>query len=405
MLIVKIAFRNIFRQKRRTILTLLTMIGGFTLAAISIGWSDGTYSRIIDMFTRNQLGHIQIHYDDYADKPTIYKTIKDYKRIGTLIKEINGVFAWSPRIYAAGLGSVKEKSTGVRIIGIDPLLENKATNFDKKISRGKNLSQTADHTVLIGKGLAKILKAEVSDYIALVSQGADGSIANDLYEIIGIIDSGDPLIDRMSCYMHIDDAQELFVLYNGVHEMVIVLDKVKQVKEYTAKIVDAVNNNKLSVEPWQVFAKEFYQAMKADQKGMWITLCIIILIVAIGVLNTVLMAVLERRREYGLLKAVGTRPNQILSLVIYEVVIMAVISVIIASMISVILNYVLSLYGIPLPETFTYGGMQFNTMYSEINARSFYIPAVTVLLSAVCVGLFPAWGAARVDPAHAMRVH
>ena len=135
-MIVKIAFRNALRQRRRSVLTALTMFGGFVLAAISIGWSDGSYSYIIEMFTRNRLGHIQVHKKGYLDRPSLYKTIDGYRLAGSKIQGLKGVEAWAPRLYSAGLVSVKEKSATVQVIGIDPDLEQEATRFNKKITQG-----------------------------------------------------------------------------------------------------------------------------------------------------------------------------------------------------------------------------------------------------------------------------
>jgi ABC-type lipoprotein release transport system permease subunit len=166
-----------------------------------------------------------------------------------------------------------------------------------------------------------------------------------------------------------------------------------------------VNDPSVAVEPWQEFADQFYKAMQADRKGMWITLFIIILIVAVGVLNTVLMTVLERTREYGVLRAIGVRPFQVTRLVLYEVALMAILSVVVGSALSLAANYYLSVHGFSLPEPIMYGGVEFSRMYSEINLRSFTIPAVTVMLSAILVGIFPAIRAARTEPAKAMRDH
>jgi ABC-type lipoprotein release transport system permease subunit len=404
-MLLKIAFRNVFRQKRRTILTALTMFGGFALAAISIGWSDGSYHRIIDLFTRNRLGHIQVHAEGYLDRPSLYKTIDDYAAVGEKIQRVEGVENWAPRLYSAGLASVAEKSAGVRIIGIDPEREAAATRFGKKIVEGRNFSTTPSPEAILGKGLAKILSAQLGDEIVIVSQAADGSIANDLYHLIGIVDSGDEISDRFAFYLHLQDAQELLVLEDRIHEIAVIVEDLDQVGKLTDAITRELDNPKLSVAPWQEFAKSFYQAMKADQEGMWIMLFVIMLIVAVGVLNTVLMSVLERTREYGVLKAVGTKPAYIFTLVIYEVSIIAFASVIIGAALSILLNHLLSIYGIPLPETFTYGGIEFKTMYSEVNARSLYIPAITVFLSATLVSLFPSLKAARIEPARAMRIY
>ena len=114
MMMLKIAFRNIFRQKRRSVLTALSMFGGFVLAAFFIGWADGTYNGIINMFTSNQSGHIQVHHKEYLDRPSLYKTIDGLPEIEKILRETPGVESWAPRLYSAGLASVssgRESST------------------------------------------------------------------------------------------------------------------------------------------------------------------------------------------------------------------------------------------------------------------------------------------------------
>ena len=404
-MILKIAFRNTFRQKRRTILTGLAMIVGFTLLSVTIGLSDGAYGGIIEMFTRNRTGHIQVHREGYLDKPSLYETIDGYAAIGETIQGTAGVDAWTPRMYAAGLGSVGEKSTGVQIIGIDVAREIQATRFDKKVIEGKALAEIATHEAVIGKGLAKILSAKVGSEIVIFSQGADGSIANDVYQIVGIAESGDDMTDRVACYLHIDDAQELFVLEGRVHEIVVIVSNINQVDKVRNAIEASLDDPRLEVAPWQVVAKSFYRAMKADQQGDAIARWVIMLIVAIGVLNTVLMSVLERTREYGVLKAVGTKPSQIFWLVICEVIIIAIGSIAVGVILGVFANYLLSIYGITYPEPISFGGMKFETLYAEVNVRCLIVPAFTVMLSAAVVSLFPAIKAARILPAHAMRTH
>ena len=404
-MILKIAFRNIFRQKRRTILTALAMIVGFTLLSLTIGLSDGAYGGIIEMFTRNRTGHIQVHRAGYLDKPSLYETINDYSTVGETIQKSAGVEAWTPRVYAAGLGSVGEKSTAVQVIGVDVAREIQATRFDQKVIEGRVLEETASHEAVIGKGLAKILSAKIDSEIVIFSQGADGSIANDVYKIVGIAESGDDVTDRVACYLHIEDAQELFVLEGRIHEIVVIISNINQVSKVTDAIEARLNNSTLDVAPWQVVAKSFYRAMKTDQQGDAISRWVIMLIVAIGVLNTVLMSVLERTREYGVLKAVGTKPTQIFWLVICEVVIIAIGSIAVGALLGVLSNYLLSIYGITYPEAITYGGMKFTTLYAEVNVRCLIIPAITVMLSATIVSLFPAIKAARIMPAKAMRTH
>lgn len=405
MIMAKVAFRNVLRQKRRTLLTVLTMMGGFALAAISIAWSDGSYNVIIDKFTRTQLGHIQIHGKGYLDRPTLYNTVNDYEQVGTEVSRVEGVVSWTPRIYSAGLASAADKSAGVRIIGIDPVRENEATYFNKKIVKGRPFDPDSSLQVILGEGLAEVLKADTGDEVVVVSQGADGSIANDLYRVVALVQSGNDIADQTAFYLTLSDAQDLLVLYGRVHEIAIVIEDLDDVLVMTDVIEQHLANPELDVESWQEFAHEFYVAMKADQQGNWIMLLIIVLIVATGVLNTVLMTVLERRREYGVLRAMGVRQFQVVRLVLYEVALMAIGSMVIGFFVALGVNYWLSIYGVTIPDPITYGGVEFSTLYSEINLRSFLIPAVTVFVSAVTISLFPAAMAARTAPARAMRAH
>ncbi len=407
MIMLKMAFRNIFRQKRRSILTALSMFGGFVLAAFFIGFSDGTYNGIINTFTRSQTGHIQIHREDYLAHPSLYKTIDRPDQVERILGGTASVDSWAPRLYSAGLASLGEKSAGVRIIGIEPQKEARTTKFAEKIIAGSMFRAEDAHAVIIGKGLAKLLQAVVGQDAVIVSQAADGSIANDRYKIVGILESGDEIGDRSSFYLPLAAAQELLVLGGRIHEIAVTarslhdVDPLRGILEKSISTVDA----RLSVESWQEFARSFYIAMQADKAGMWITLLIIVLVVAVGVLNTVLMSVLERRREYGLLKAVGTRPGQILDMVLLEVNILGVACIALGTVAGLLLNYFFSIHGISLPEPLTYGGIKFQYMFTEINVRSFAIPAFTVLLSATLVGFFPALKAAHTDPARSMRTH
>lgn len=403
MLLLKVAFRNIFRQTRRSVLTGLAMAGGFVLASFSIAWSDGTYHDVIDLFTRHRLGHIQVHARGYLDRPSLYKTLDRAAELGKIAGQQEDIDAWTTRVFSAGLASVGERTAAARIIGIDAVRETETTRFDRKITQGRTLAADGKQEAILGTGLARLLHAEVGDKAVLISQGADGSIANDVYTVVGIADSGDDAANLADVYLSLDDAQELLVLGDRVHELVLTVSRLDQVDSCTRELTRLLGDTQVSVEPWQEFAADFYRAMQADRKGMWITLFVIMLVVAVGVLNTVLMAVLERRREYGLLKALGTTPGQIFRLILLEINLLAAGSLILGAVVALGVNYFFSIHGITLPEPITYGGVEFVDLHTELNLNSFIIPAVTVALTATLVALPPAWSATRTDPAKAMR--
>jgi putative ABC transport system permease protein len=402
--ILRIAFRNLLRNRRRTALTALSMFGGFVLASVFIGWADGTYGHIIQEFTRNTFGHIQIHAGDYLDHPSIYKTIDDYPRLEGILAAQPDVEADAPRLYAGTLVSRGDKTAGGRIIGIDPAREERTTSFARKVAVGSGLPPRAAHRLLLGRGLARQLGASPGDRIVLLSQAADGSIANDEYTLAGLVDSGDEVADRFSVYLHLRDAQELLVLPGRIHEVVVTVRSLDRVRPVARRLQELVGRG-LDVSPWQVFASSFYRAMRADQGGMYISLLVIIVVVAVGALNTVLMSVLERRREYGLLKALGTRPRQIVWVVLAETNLMGLAAVALGAAAGFLVNLYLARHGIHLSEPITYGGMKITRMATVMNLRMYVIPAVTILVSSTLVGFFPALRASRTDPARSLRMH
>jgi putative ABC transport system permease protein len=405
MLTLRMAFRNILRQRRRSLFTGLSVAGGFALAAVFIGWIDGSYDNIIDRFTRNRLGHIQIHEKTYLARPSLFRTVNDVEKVGEILSHTAGVEAWAPRAYASGLAADGDRTAGVQVIGIDPRLEDQATGFDKKIIQGREFSGSRAAEVILGQGLTEILQARIGDAITLLSQAADGSIVSALYRFVGIAVTGDDLSDRFSFYLPLGTMQDAFVLDGRVHEIAVIVNRLGRVEKIAAALSRRLDQPRLSVDPWRVFAGSFYRAMQADKAGMWVLLLIIVIIVAVGVLNTVLMSVLERRREYGLLKAVGARPGEIIRLVLLEVVVLSLISMTIGAVLGLGANAYLSRHGIRFSKGLTYGGVVFDTMKSEISVRSFTIPAVTVFVCALLVSLFPAVKAARTEPARAMRMH
>jgi len=404
----KMAFRNIFRQKRRSLLTALTMLGGYVLAAVAIGFIDGTFNSIVDTFTRSRLGHIQIHSRGYLSRPSLNKVIRDYRAVGRVIDQEPEAEAWAPRVYSAGLASVGDRTDAARIIGLDPERETGATHFEKKITRGRPFSSAASKEIILGAGLARSLKAALGDEVVLVSQAADGSLANDVYRLVGLAETGELASDGTTMYLHIDDARELLVLDDAVHEVLVIARSLKKVPALNASLRGRLDPDAVDVLPWQEFAKSFYNAMQADQEGHQVMLLILFVIVAIGVLNTALMSVLERRREYGVLKALGTRPKQVFRLIVLEILILASMSVILGAGISLSINSYVSRHQIPISgfisKPITFGGMPYTSFTSEVNARSFVIPALTVLVSAFLVSLMPALRAARTDPARAIRI-
>ncbi len=418
-LISKLAWRNIFRQKRRTILTIMTMTGGFVLSSLSIGWMDGSYSGMILFFTNHQTGQVQVHKSGYLDNPSIYDTVNDYITVGEQIETVDGVRTWAPRIYVGALLASREEgasdgifsnSAAVSIIGIDPVMEENATGFSSQITDGEMLTASAADSslratgmILLGKELALTLNVSVGDSLILFSQAADGSGADRKYMVRGIVSTGNTEVDRTTCYLTLADTQLLFALDNRVHEIAVMTTSLKEVDRVAAEVTLVTNSLGLSTASWKVFAREFYAGMKGDETQLKIMLGIIIGVAALGVLNTILMMVLERRREFGVMKAIGTKPKSIVRMIVLEANVMGLVSIVIGSILSTIGLLILSKHGMILDPPLDYGGFVFREMVASITPACYWIPSVCIMITASVVSLIPALKAAHTDAAKSLR--
>lgn len=397
MLFLKIALRNLFRQRRRSFLTGLTMIVGFTLLSLSFGLAEGSYGGVIKIFTEARTGHVQIHADGYRKRPNLHKTLKVSKDLE--LSPFSFIKGWTSRVYSSALAYGNNKAIGTRVIGVDSIRETQTTRFTERISKGKLSPDGA----LISYALSRQLKLAIGDPIVLISEGADGSIANDVFPVTGIIGSKDDPEKTLECYLTLENAQEFFALGERVHEVVIMTDSYKKAPLYSNEIRDLHDASSLDIQPWQVVEKGFYEAMLADIKGMYISLGIITLIIALGVLNSVLMTLMERSREYGLFKALGTGPGELFTLIILEVQLLSFFSIIIGGALSFFLNRYLTLYGLPLPEPIQFGGISFSTYYSVMSPEVYWIPSVMILLTSFIVSIFPAWRVVKSPPVKSLQ--
>ena len=404
-MVFKLAIRNVLRQRRRSLLTIGAIIAGFAFGSMSIGWRMGSFNFIIDKFTRAYMGHMQLHAEGYLENPGLYKYIEDYDAVTDELESYDFVISCAPRLNAAGLASVGEISDAVQVIGIDPAAEQKTTTFDAKIQEGKSFSEKPSHEAILGKGLMDALEAKIGDDIVVIVQAADGSIGNDLYKIIGTIDSGNESQNRMALYLNLSEAQELMAMPNLAHEIVIITNNIKRIHRYSDILNSDMAGRGMEINTWDKINVSLAEMISAKEEAQSVIQLVIMMIVAIGVLNTVLMSVLERTREFGVLKALGTRPSKVFRLIMTETFIMTVFGIIGGAIVGILLNLIISKNGIPLGDGYDVGGIVVDRLKSEVNIESLLNPAIVVFFAAIIVSVFPALRAARTDPAKTMRFH
>lgn len=408
-MLFKIAFRNIFRQKRRSLITAISMAGGYALMSLALSVSDGTYNNMIDLFTKDHSGHIQVHYQNYLRKPKIHRAIPDLRQVEAELKEISGIESFAPRILTPALAYGETKSSPVSVVGINPELEGATSLLAKKVKQGNYLDsnhlmdeESGSWKAMIGFGVADALNIGLGDTLVLIGQGADGSIANDLYVVSAIV-GNQTSWEKNRVFLPMAAASEFLSLYNSAHQISVLLKGPEQAQEMTQKITAQLSNKDLTVSPWQEVEEVFYKSMRSDVVSNYVTQGVIIFIVCIGILNTVFMSIVERTREFGVLKAIGTSPWMLFRLILLETAILATFSSIVGFFLALPTNYWFATQGIKLSVEMDMGGIMYDRLLGEVSVRTMLLPAIVVTLSAVAVSVFPAMRAARLSPIEAIR--
>ncbi len=406
MLLFKLAFRNIFRQRRRSLLTAMSLIGGYVLSVFSFSMSEGSYNSAIAFFTQDHTGHIQIHKDDYLQRPKIHKTIEQPDELSALLDANERIASHTLRVFAPSLAYSETDNTPAQVIGVDLARERTTSTLAAKVSAGSYISPELDgegyYSAMIGAGIANNLNIGLGDELILISQGADGSIANDIY-IVGAIVGDRSSGDRSTVYLPLAAAQEFLSMYDAVHEASILLRDDRLAREEAAALQALLPD--LSVDPWQVVEATFYQSMQTDKQGNLVFLGIIIFIVFVGVLNTVLMSVLERTREFGVLKAIGSRPAKLAMMITVETMLLSSISVLAGIVLSVPLILWFTYTGFALPEPMDVGGVLMSHFTGELSLYVFAVPMILILSFAILISIPAGIRAALNSPTEAMRSH
>lgn len=397
-MLLKLAFRNIFRNRRRSLLTGLTMVGGFVLMAITIALVEGVYGELIDVFTGQYTGHAQVSHPEWAKQRSLYKTIPPSTQAA--IAADPAVRAVAPRIHGDSLVFYKNGTFGGQVVGIDPTLEQNATSFNLRLKEGRSLRAIDAYEAIVGQSIAKVLSIELGAEIVLISQGADGSVANDLFKVVGIVGGEQESRDDYRIYLPLTTAAEFFSLYGRIHELAVMLTDLSDTDAFVANQAKAPT---IQTRSWQEVEVDFYRTMQIDRKGHVFTFFILMVIIGVGILNSILMTTLERTREFGVLKAMGTLPRQVFGLIVVESLALAVLAIAAAIVVAYIAITILSHHGIRFDEALKVAGMVIDEHRARMVAKAFVVPGATVLVTTLIASMYPAYRAAKLSVSACLR--
>ncbi|UCB56132.1 MAG: ABC transporter permease [Thiotrichales bacterium] len=403
---LRMAWRNLWRHKRRTWLTVGAMIFSNLILVFSISLQLGSYQMMIDNSLKSYTGHMQIQREGYNEEPKMRSSIDAIISLAGRVRDQLGNESVAARGVAFAMTSSEERSYGLQIIGVEPEYEPKVSTLPGLITRGGYFTGLNTEEIIIGAVLARNLRVGIGDELTLLGSGHDGSFAAGIAIVTGIFESGIAEIDRSMAQLPIGYFQDLFGMEGRGHNIVINaadLSEVESAKQSVSSVLK--DRDELVVLDWELLQPGLKQAIQADFTSAWFMYGVLIVLVAFSVLNTQLMSVLERTREFGVMMALGVKPARLGSLVITETAVMSGLGLAIGALLGIVMTWYLSIVG------FSYPGMEdmaerFNLpdrMYPSLSILSIMLGPSVVFVFSLLASIYPAIRLFFLQPVTAMR--
>ena len=405
---IKMAWRNIWRNSRRSILTISAITFAVLLLVFMLSWQFGSYDTMINSSVKIYAGHLQVQAKGYREKSDIRLVVPRPAAIGDILDRTPGVAAYTFRANAFSLVSSEERTYGAVVIGIDPAREPRVSTLEKTIRQGNNLSEGDTNQALVGKLLAKNLRLGLGDELVVLGQGRDGSIAATVVRVRGIFDSGQDQFDRSTIYIPLEYFQDIYSMNGAVHEVVVLgksLDNVPEIKKaLTTGIEASGNKDHLKALDWMELMPGLVQSIQMDLVSGFIFYIILIVVVAFSILNTFLMAIFERTREFGVLMAIGITPGRLSKLLLIESTTMTMLGIFLGIIIGGLITWYFQVHGIVISgasELMRQYGLPERT-FPKLSVLSVSIGSGVVLVITLLTALYPALKVRRLRPVEAM---
>ncbi|MDR0559802.1 MAG: ABC transporter permease, partial [Prevotellaceae bacterium] len=319
---IKLAWRNIWRNRRRAIITMASVFFAVFFCTLMYGFQTGVWDKMIDNTLRTQTGHIHIHGNGYWDDKTVDNFLTANDETIARIEHIENVENVSPRVETFAMASFGTVSKGVAVTGISPAKETEKSNLPVRIVEGAYLTET-DDGILIGQGLRNYLKVNIGDTLAFIGQGYHGASAAGLFPVRGILKMPISEMDNGLVYMTLQSAQTFIDMPDGYSGIFVSLKNDMKRDKTIAELNAAVNSGNYEILSWRYTMKDLLRTAESDKAFSKIILFILYLIVGFGILGTVIMMTNERRREFSVMISLGMQRRQLKWLFAVELTMMA----------------------------------------------------------------------------------
>lgn len=396
------AWRNVWRNRRRTLVTITAMSLALFVLLLYAGLFEGYLRDMERAVLDYEVGDVQVFAGDYRDNPSIYTMIEDPERLLAPLHEAG--FPATGRLLAYGLAAAGDSSSGVAFRGIDVERDAEVSLVHEQLQSGSWLGPDDHRGVVLGRRLARMLGTGPGDEVLVLSQGADGSMAYDLYTVRGVLRGIGDATDRAGVFMTAEAFRELMVVPSGVHQIIVRRPEGVPLPAAAARI-HSVATDGYDVQTWRQLMPTAASMIDSGRQMIAVMFLLIYLAVGILILNAVLMSVFERVREFGVMKALGAGPFEVVRMIFLENAIQAVIAVAVAVAFGVPALLYLSRVGLNLAMLggVSVMGIAMNPIWhAAITHTVFAGPIGTLLFVTFFAVLYPALKAARIEPVEAM---
>lgn len=407
MLELRLAWRNVWRNRRRTGLTLAATVFAVVLVVFFVAMAAGLHEKMIEDAVRLQSGHVAAAGRGYFEERSLDHFVDLDPTLVRELDQAEGVRGWAPRVVAFGLLSLETDARGVGVLGVDPEREASVTTLAERIKRGHFVSNDVPFGIVLGQRLADNLGADLGDELLLFSQAYSLETAYDLFTVVGIMKLPDINMDRSLALISLKDAQAFFAYEGRASEVAVLARDAAAAPAVAASLRATLDGGAaVDVRTWDKLMPELVQFIFIDDASMYILLVILIVVVGFGILNTILMSVLERTRELGVLLALGLRPAAVFRLVYVESLLLASVGLLIGLAIGIPLVLWFQAHPIPLGGDLAQATELFGmepVMTWKLKPLNPIGSCITILGVAALAAFYPALKAARGRPVDALR--
>ncbi len=405
---MKMAWRNIWRNPRRTILTICAIAFASLLLVFMLSFQFGCYETMINSSVKISTGHMKVLAKGYLDDRNMRLAINDPEAVTKAFDTITGIESWSLRAAGFSLVSSDERTYGVFVTGIDPEKEATVSTIKSLIRKGSYLSAGDSYQAVVGELLATNLRVTVGDELTLIGQGRDGSVAAAVITVKGIFESGVDEVDRNALMIGLTDFKEIYSMRGGVHEAVITVDNLSNVAVVKGQVASLLKTEtkeaQLEVADWMEIMPGLLQSIQMDLVSGIIMYFILVIVVAFSIFNTFVMAIFERTKEFGVMMAIGTTPGRLTRLVMYESTFMTMVGIGLGILAGSLLTLWFQYYGISIvgaENMMSQYGLP-SRLYPKLSVISATSGPMVVCIITLISAVFPALKIRKLKPVEAM---